>query len=222
MPINIIKKYWKKILVVIASFVGLLLLVSYFMLMYWEPIISKAIKDSLNKSTNKLYSIEFEDITFNVLMGNFGLKNIRLIPNKAVYEELKQRKDQPAYLFDLNIERARVHGINIWDLYQNSALEINEISVNKPKVKVINDLSYKKAVDDTSLFRNPYNLIKEQLSMLKVEQINLKNIEFEFIADSLGKQKSKKIFLSYFKVRNLIIDSLAPYDTTRPFYSDDI
>ncbi len=222
MPLNIFNKFWKKILVVMASFVGLLLLVSYFMLMYWEPIISKTIKESLNKSTNKLYAIEFEDITFNVIMGNVGLKNLRLIPNKKVYEALKQKKDQPAYLFELSIERARVRGINIWDLYQNSALEINEISVNKPKVKVINDLSYKKAADDTSLFRNPYNLIKEQLSMLKIEQINLKNIEFEFIADSLGKQKSKKIFLSYFKVRNLIIDSLAPFDSTRPFYSDDI
>lgn len=222
MPINIIKKYWKRILAVIASFVGLLLLVSYFMLLYWEPIISKAIKESLYNSTNKLYRIEFEDITFNVLMGNFGLKNIRLSPDKEVYEALKKQKDQPAYLFELGIDRARVHGINIWDLYQNRALEISEISINKPKVKVINDLSYKKAADDTSIFRNPYNLIKDQLTLLKIEQINLKNIEFEFIADSLGKKKSKKIFLSYFKVRNLMIDSLAPMDSTRPFYSDDI
>ncbi len=222
MPINNIKKFWKKILIIIASFVGLLLLVSYILLLYWKPIISKAIKDSLYTSTNKLYRVEFEDITFNVLMGNFGLKNIRLIPDKAVYEALKQKKEQPAYLFELAIERAKVHGINILDLYQNNALEIEEISINKPKVKVINDLSYKKAADDTSLFRNPYTLIKDQLSMLKVEQINLKNIEFEFIADSLGKRKSKSIFLSYFKVRNLIIDSLAQVDSTRPFYSDDI
>jgi len=222
MPINVIKKYWKKILAIIASFLALLFLASYLMLMYWEPIISKAIKDSLYTSTNKLYRIAFEDITFNVFMGNFGLKNIRLTPDRGVYEELKQKKEQPAYLFELDIERAKVHGINIWELYQNKALDIMEISINKPKVRVLNDLSYKKAADDTSLFRNPYNLIKDQLSMLKIEQINLKNIEFEFIADSVGKRKSKSIFLSYFKVRNLIIDSLAQVDTTRPFYSDDI
>ncbi len=222
MPLRFIKKYWKKILTIIASFIGFLILMSYLLLMYWEPIISKAIKDSLYSSTNKLYRIEFEDITFNVFMGNFGLKNIRLTPDKGVYEELKQKKEQPAYLFELDIERAKVHGINIWELYQNKALDIMEISINKPKVRVLNDLSYKKAADDTSLFRNPYNLIKDQLSMLKIEQINLKNIEFEFIADSVGKRKSKSIFLSYFKVRNLIIDSLAQVDTTRPFYSDDI
>ena len=222
MPLRFIKKYWKKILTIIASFIGFLILMSYLLLMYWEPIISKAIKDSLYSSTNKLYRIEFEDITFNVFMGNFGLKNIRLTPDKGVYEELKQKKEQPAYLFELDIERAKVHGINIWELYQNKALDIMEISINKPKVRVLNDLSYKKAADDTSLYRNPYNLIKDQLSMLKIEQINLKNIEFEFIADSVGKRKSKSIFLSYFKVRNLIIDSLAQVDTTRPFYSDDI
>ena len=97
-----------------------------------------------------------------------------------------------------------------------------KIAVNSPEVIVINDLSYKKNDADTSIFRNPYELIKDQLKSLKVEQINLKNIKFEFIADSLGKRKSKKIQLAYFKVRNLFIDSASQTDSTRPFYSDDI
>lgn len=222
MPRKIIKAYWKKSLIVIASFLGLLIVAAYVVLNYWEPLISKSIKDSFYKSTNKLYRIDFENIGFNVFLGNFSLHNIRLIPDKKVYEELKKAKDQPAYLFELSIEKAKVKGINILSLYNNSELEIDEISINNPQVKVINDLSYKKAPNDTSIFRNPYDLIKSQLKYLKVEQINLKNINFEFIADSIGKRKSKKIFLSFFKVRNLFIDSAAQSDTSRPFYSDDI
>lgn len=214
--------FWKSIGFIVVGILLLLITSSYILLGYWEPIVSKSIKESFYKSTNKLYRIEFDDITFNIFLGNFGLKNIRLIPDLEVYKQLKFKKEQPAYLFNLFIDKAKVHGIDIYNLYNYGELNINEISVNNPNVLVINDLSYKKSDQDTSIFRNPYELIKSQLHFLKVEQINLKNINFEFIADSLGKRKSKKIFLAYFKVRNLFIDSLAQHDSTRPFYSDDI
>ncbi len=214
--------FWKSIGLIFAGIMLLLIASSYIILSYWEPIISKSIKESFYRSTNKLYRIDFDDITFNVFLGNFGLKNIRLTPDIEVYKQLKLKKEQPAYLFNLSIDKAKVHGIDIYSLYNSSELNIDEISVNNPSVLVINDLSYKKSEKDTSIFRNPYDLIKSQLKFLKIEQINLKNINLEFVADSLGKTKSKKIFLSYFKVRNLFIDSLSQYDSTRPFYSDDI
>lgn len=214
--------FWKSIGLIFAGIMLLLIASSYIILSYWEPIISKSIKESFYRSTNKLYRIDFDDITFNVFLGNFGLKNIRLTPDLKVYEQLKAKKEQPAYLFNLSIDKAKVHGLDIYSLYNLNELKINEISVNNPNVLVINDLSYKKSDKDTSIFRNPYDLIKSQLHFLKVEQINLKNINLEFVADSLGKTKKKKIFLAYFKVRNLFIDSLSQYDSTRPFYSDDI
>jgi hypothetical protein len=216
------KSLWKKLLIIITSFIGGLIALTYIFLNYWEPVIKSSIKDSFYKSTNKLYRIDFEDIGFNVFMGNISLKNITLTPDQQVYVGLKKNKKQPAYLFELSIERAKVRGIHLLSFYKSNALEIDDISVNNPQVKVINDLSYKKELDDTSLFRNPYDLIKHQFKHLKIDQINLKNIHFEFISDSVGKKKSKKIYLSFFKVRNLFIDSLSQKDTSKPFYSDDI
>lgn len=215
-------KFWKSIGLILGGIALLLITSSYILLSYWEPIVSKTIKESFYRSTNKLYRIEFDDITYNVFLGNFGLRNIRLVPDIEVYKQLKFKKEQPAYLFNLSIDKAKVHGIDIYSLYNYNELNIDEISINNPHVLVINDLSYKKSSKDTSIFRNPYDLLKSQLHFLKVEQINLKNINLEFIADSLGKTKNKKIYLSYFKVRNLFIDSLSQYDSTRPFYSDDI
>ncbi len=214
--------FWKSVILLFIALILLLISSAYILLSYWEPIASRTIKESFYQSTNKLYRIDFDDITFNIFLGNFSLKNIRLTPDLEVYKELKKKKEQPAYLFNLHIDKARVHGIDIYGLYNERKLSINEIAINNPSVLVINDLSYKKSDRDTSIFRNPYDLIKSQLSFLKVEQINLKNINLEFKTDSIGKTKSKKIFLSYFKVRNLLVDSLASYDSTRPFYSDDI
>lgn len=214
--------FWKSVVLLFVGLVLVLITSAYLLLSYWEPIASKTIKDSFYQSTNKLYRIDFDDITFNIFLGNFSLKNIRLTPDMEVYKELKKKKEQPAYLFNLHIDRAKVHGIDLYGIYKERELSIDEIAINNPSVLVINDLSYKKSSSDTSIFRNPYDLIKSELNFLKVEQINLKNINLEFKTDSLGKSKSKKIFLSYFKVRNLFIDSLSSKDSTRPFYSDDI
>lgn len=215
-------KVLKRIFYVFAGGLFLLFVAAYILLNFWEPIISKNIKDSFYKSTNQLYKIEFDDIAFNVFIGKFSLKNIKLIPDIEVYKKLKADKKQPAYLFNLSIERAFISKVNLISLYNDKILHISEISVRNPSVTVINDLSYKKTNEDTSIFRNPYDLIKKQLSGLVVDQINLKNINLDFISDSLGRRKSKKVFLSYFKVRNLQIDSLSQTDSLRPFYSDDI
>ena len=60
------------------------------------------------------------------MLGNFGLRNIRLIPDIEVYKQLKVKKEQPAYLFNLSIDKARVHNINIYDLYYLNELNILE------------------------------------------------------------------------------------------------
>lgn len=215
-------RLFKKLFYFSISTLFILITSAYIILNYWEPILSRTIKASFYKSTNNLYRLEFDDIGFNVFIGKFSLKNIRLIPNLEVYKDLKSKRKQPAYLFNLSIDKVFVSRIGLLSLYQDKKLHIDDISVNNPSVTIINDLSYKKSAKDTSLFRNPYDLISKQLRSLQVEQINLKNIKLEFIADSLGKRKSKKIFLAYFKVRNLLVDSLAQHDTLRPFYSDDI
>lgn len=189
---------------------------------YWEPSIKNRIKEDVKKSTNNLYRVEFDDIGFNVFTGSLNFKNLQLIPNMSVYRKLKIEKNHPRYLFNLYIQKFNLSGINVYELYLNKELQIDEISMNHPDVLVINDVLSKEQSDTNSSLRHPYELIKNELKSLRIDQINLKNINFEFISDSANKRKSQKIFLAYFKVRNLEVDSNSKNNLERPFYSDDI
>ncbi len=201
---------------------SLLFIAGSLLITYWEPILKKHIKESIYSSTDKLYRVEFDDIGFNVFTGSLNIKNLQLIPDMSIYRQLKLKKQHPRYLFNLYIQKFKFSGINIFDFYFHNELQIDELSINHPDVLVINDATNNEQSDTNSSFRHPYELIKNELKSLQLDQINLKNINFEFISDSASKRKSHKLFLAYFKVRNLSIDSTSKNNLERPFYSDDI
>lgn len=195
---------------------------STILLSYWEPTLNNYIKNSVLTNTNNLYRLEFDDIGFNVFNGSVNFKNLQLIPNLSVYKDLKKERKHPRYLFNLYIQKFKVSGINLYELYFHKELQIDEINMNHPDVLVINDLLGEEQSDTNSKLRHPYELIKNELKSVQVDEINLKNINFEFISDSASLKKNHKLFLTYFKVRNLEIDSTSQQKTNRPFYADDI
>ncbi len=201
---------------------SLLFITGSLIITYWEPVLKKHIKESIYNSTDKLYRVEFDDIGFNVFTGSLSIKNLQLIPDMSIYRQLKSKKQHPRYLFNLYIQKFKFSGINIYEYYVHDELQIDELSINHPDVLVINDVLSKELSDTNSNLRHPYELIKNELKSLQIDQINLKNINFEFISDSLIKRNSHKLFLAYFKVRNLTIDSTSKNNSDRPFYSDDI
>ena len=193
-----------------------------FLVNYWEPTLKKHIKESIYYNTNKLYKVEFDDIGFNLFTGSVSFKNLQLIPDIEIYKQLKLERKHPRYLFNLHIQKFNISGINLYEYYFHRDLQIDEINMNHPDVLVINDALNIEESDSNASLRHPYEIIKNDLSSLQVDQINLKNINFEFISDSSNKRESHKLFLSYFKVRNLEVDSNSKNNTARPFYSDDI
>ncbi len=201
---------------------SVLFIIGSLLITYWEPILKKHIKESIYNSTDKLYRVEFDDIGFNVFTGSLSIKNFKLTPDMLIYKELKSKKQHPRYLFNLHIQKFKFSGINIYEFYFHDELQIDELNINHPNVLVINDILSKEQSDTNSNLRHPYELIKNELKSLQIDQINLKNIDFEFISDSLSERKSHKLFLAYFKVRNLTIDSNSKNNLDRPFYSDDI
>ena len=216
------KLNWNKLLLWCLIALSLLFITGSLIITYWEPVLKKHIKESIYNSTDKLYRVEFDDIGFNVFTGSLSIKNLQLIPDMSIYRQLKSKKQHPRYLFNLYIQKFKFSGINIYEYYVHDELQIDELSINHPDVLVINDILSKELSDTNSNLRHPYELIKNELKSLQIDQINLKNINFEFISDSLSKRKSHKLFLAYFKVRNLTVDSSSKNNIERPFYSDDI
>lgn len=217
-----IKNNWHKVLLISLLTLCFLFICSTLLIGYYEPIVKQEIKKGVLKSSNKLYRIEFDDIGINIFTGKLSVKNVQLIPNIGIYKHLQTKNLQPRYLYSIYLQRLKLSGINIYDLIYNQELQIDEILLNEPSILILNDKT-NNSISDTSLsLRHPYEWIKEDLKSIKIDNINFKNVRLDFVTDSAKKRKSQKLFLAFFKIKDLVIDSNSRNNFKRPFYAEDI
>ncbi len=216
------RKAWKISLFIALGLILVFFIASSILISYWKPIVSDMIKKNIQQSTKGLYTVDFEDIDVFVLLGNASVSNLRLTPNTSVYKELTNQKLQPDYLFAFQIDRFKLKGLSLYDIYKNKEVNISEIEFKNPKIQVFNEHRDVNPENDGKSFKNPYDLIKGYLKSVTVNDIIFTNVDFQFTSDSLGQRKSKKVALNYIDIKNLHIDSLAGTNLSRPFYTEDI
>jgi hypothetical protein len=71
---------------------------------YWKPILTQRIKESIEKSTNGLYRIEFQNIRLNFITGRLNVSDIRFMPDTLVYEKMKLDSIAPRHLYEVEID----------------------------------------------------------------------------------------------------------------------
>lgn len=213
---------WEIALYTISGVFLVFFIASSVLIAYWKPIISDIIKKDVNKATKGLYNVDFDNINVFLLLGNVSVSNLRLTPNDKVYKELSKRKEQPDYLFAFQIDRFKISGLNLFDVYKYKEIHIEEVEFKNPKIKLFIEHRDVKPESDGKSFKNPYDLIKSNLKAVKIENILFKNVDMQVTADSLGQRKISRYSLNYIDISNLVIDSLASTNTARPFYTDDI
>ncbi len=215
------KKGIKRIATVLVCMVVVSIATAWYISYKWEPVLSSIVKDTILKSTGGLYRIEFESINLNILSGKIRLEQLQIIPDTAVYHRLKKTNTIPLYLFNIRLEKIVVNRYNPFDLYFNKTLDVYSINVHDPEIEVINYINRPKQAKD-SIYKNPYDIIKNTLRSAHIDHINIINAKLTYISDYDSIRKSQLINFSGIQLKNLIIDSGSVSDSTRPFYSDDI
>lgn len=210
----------KRFLIVVLI-IGVLIISALFVLgHYWKPIVKNALTKAVYESTEGLYRVEFDDLSINLLTGNLRIKDARIIADQELYDQLSDTVIKPPYLFTIHVKEILLRNVHPIKLYLENKLTIAEIRINQPEIDVRIQPQKKADTTASDKFRNPYELIKDMLKALVIEQINLKDIKLNFI--NVRNKSSQKLYISDLRVRGLKIDSLAQFDKERPFYTDDI
>ncbi|OYZ44527.1 MAG: hypothetical protein B7Y19_09105, partial [Sphingobacteriales bacterium 24-40-4] len=90
---------------------------------YWKPILTQRIKEAIERSTDGLYRIEFENIRVNFITGRLNVSNIRFIPDTLVYEKMKVDSIAPRHLYEVEIAELILKKIQPWKIYTLGKLE---------------------------------------------------------------------------------------------------
>lgn len=188
----------------------------------WKPLLQQGLKTLVLKATDSLYHIEYSDFDLNITSGNATLHNFKLVPDTNIYNKLVSLKKAPDNLFLLSVEKLSIKNVGARKAYQEKILNIDNISVDKPSLTIINK---RYAFNDTVKVgkpKSPYQLIKSTFKKLKIDSILLNDISLNYINKSSAVIKQTALRHLNINISDIVIDSLSGNDPGRFYYTKGV
>ncbi|TCC93361.1 hypothetical protein EZ428_00905 [Pedobacter frigiditerrae] len=184
----------------------------------WKPLLTEKIKAGVYEGSNHLYKIDFQDIHLNLVTGTIVLDSIKLTPDTTVFNQLKSIKRAPAHLFRIKLAHLNLKRVSVLKAYFSKEIIMNDIILDNPSI----DMVYHKVPKRTDTLdddRTLYQQISKSLKSIRVLNIKVIDADFDYYNGSKKLNAVKHLSIN---VKDVLIDSLAQFDTTRVFHAKDI
>ncbi|WP_316793048.1 hypothetical protein [Pedobacter frigoris] len=186
----------------------------------WKPTLTEKIKDGVYNGSHRLYRIDFKDIHLNLLTGSASLDSVTLMPDTAVFNQLKALKLAPVHLFQIKLARLQLSRVGVLTAYFKKRVEMNAIVLDHPSINIIHNKVAKRP-DTLKEEKSLYEQISKTLKSIHVKSIKIVDADLDYINGATWKPLNSIKHLNI-NVKDLLIDSLAQFDTTRFYYTKDI
>lgn len=218
MTLKFLKRPWHRVLFFSLLVITILVLIAAMLVNnYWSPILADKLKSTVSNSTDNLYQANFDDAKLHVLEGRIVIYNITLKPDTNVYNALKKAHLAPNNLYELHVKKLVLKHIHPFKLYFSHKLDIGEIVLSAPMLKVSYQLNHAKdtVVKDK---RTLYQQISKSLKMIHIGKVLLNDVKLRY-----ENHKGPKVAVSVLQDLNLsaidlLIDSATQFDKSRFLY----
>lgn len=207
------KDIWKKLtkwglLLLLAIFLG----ASLFLFFFSERWIERELNALFEEKTNDQYSLEFEDLSFNLWSRSIRFNQITV--NKNV--------DKRNTIF-LQASKFEIQHINIYNLFANKKLQVKKLLIDSPAWSIQSDTT---KADETSssfqLIQQISPILDRYLSSISIREIELVNAGF--LKNELASEAANRLAGLNFNVgvTNFYTDSTYIHRKENYFKADDI
>ncbi len=188
----------------------------------WKPVLQRRLKELVLKTSDSLYQIEYSDFELNIHSGNATIYDFRLIPDTLVYNKLVKLKKAPDNLFILSVKKLTIKNIGAKKAYRDKILDIDNITIDKPNLTVINKRFKFNDTVKVGKPETPYQMIKKVFKQLRIDSIALNDISLNYI--NKNKPVTRQTILKHLDiaVSDVFIDSLSGQDPARFYYTKDV
>ncbi|RZL44216.1 MAG: hypothetical protein EOP00_20735 [Pedobacter sp.] len=212
----------KSVWVWVGSILGGLILIIGIAALYlsaqWKPLLTEKIKEGVYTASDHLYRIDFKDIHLNLVTGSVVLDSLRLTPDTNVFKLLKAQKKAPSHLFRVKAAYLKLSRIQIMKAYFDKKINLNSIVLTKPSIDMIY-YRVPKRVDTLKDEQTLYQQLSKSLKSIRVGSIKVVDADFDYYN---GLKKLNAVKHLTINVKDILIDSLAQYDTTRVLHAKNI
>lgn len=186
----------------------------------WKPVLSQKLKDGVYNSSYHLYKLDFTDISLNILTGSATLYEVSLIPDTAVYHQMKALRVAPANIFQVKLKKLQINRLALIAAYFKKTIEVKSIILDNPSINMIH-YNVKKRPDTVKEDKNLYQLISNKFKSIDITAIKIIDADFDYINGDNSRKLHAVKHLSI-NVNDFLLDSLSQFDTTRYYYAKDI
>ena len=218
---------WKKrktLKWIVGVFAGILLIVCLAALYFsvkWKPMLSEKMKTAVYKGSDHLYTLQFKDIHLNLISGNLTLDDVVLRPDTAVFDSLKRTRHAPVHIFEVKLKKLQLTRIGILTAYFKRHVAMNTILLENPSINMYYNRVPKRtdtAKNDETLFQQIYPALR----LIKVKTIKVVDADFDYYNLVKSAKPLNAIKHLDINVRDILIDSVSQFDTTRMLFAKDI
>lgn len=186
----------------------------------WKPIISQKLKDEVHNRSLNLYKLDFSDMSVNLLTGSIALYDVSLIPDTAVYNQLKALRGAPANIFQVKLKKLQLNRVALLTAYFKREVEVKSIILDNPSINMIR-YTVKKLPKERMEDKTLYQLISNKIRAIDIKSIKIIDADFDYInGDNSTKLHAIKHLSIH--VNDFLVDSVSQFDTTRYYYARDI
>lgn len=214
------KPIWKWIIGIVGILLIILLGAAWYLNKNWKPLLESKLQEIIHDSTEGLYSLKYDDLDLNILLGNITLTNAELIPDSTIYEQLVLAEKASNSRFYINLNTLKIRRINIRDILFSKKLEMGSILLESPNIHLVNQYH---SFNDTVSNEEPKGLhekIKDALNSISIKDIQLSNVNFKLTnIDKENKESEIQLDSVQLKLHNIMVDEASAEDTTRLFYT---
>ena len=212
---NSILKWIGGILITLMVLIGA---VALYLSSQWKPILTEKIKEGVYTASNGLYKIDFKNIHLNLVTGSLVLDSLKLTPDTNVFKLLIARKKAPSHLFRVKVAYLKLSRIKIFAAYFDKKINLNSIVLTKPSIDMVY-YRVPKRVDTLKDEQTLYQQISKSLKAIRVGNIKVVDADFDYYN---GVKKLSAVKHLTVNVKDILIDSLSQYDTTRVLHAKNI
>lgn len=207
----------KKWVLVLLIIIGMVVFGFLLLMQRWKPVLSQKLKDEVYNRSLNLYRVDFKDIDVNVFTGSIALHDVSLVPDTAVYRQLKPA---PTHLFQVKLKKLQLNRVALLTAYFKRVIHIKSIILDHPSIRMTH-YTVKKRTDEIDKDQTLYDMISKSIKSIDVETIKIIDADFDYINGDHAKKIHAVKHLDI-SIHDFLLDSLARFDTTRYFYAKDI
>ncbi|WP_134087662.1 hypothetical protein [Olivibacter sp. XZL3] len=212
------KPFWRWVIGILVTLVLVIIAGVWYLGNHWKPILNERIHAIVLDSSDSLYQVSYDDLDFNMVTGNAYLYNFKLRPDTNVYNQLKANRKAPDNLYDVSVAKVAVRNFHPKRIYTERKLNIDEIVVENPDIKVVNQTQAYNDTIESKDRRTLYQKISKIVNELTIDHIAFENVNVAYTNRNEEKEKTTRLKNVNINIADLRVDSTSQRDSAR-FYN---